>query len=810
MSGISKPKNPISLAAITSPCPIPRNPKDALSNPNWKNAMIDEYNALIENKTWVRVDCDDTFSLVVKPAIIRTVLSLAVSKSWPIHQLDVKNAFLHGTLNETVYMHKPKGFRDSKHPDYVCLLNKSLYGLKQAPRALYQRFADFVHMIGFVHSQSDHSLFVYRKGRDLAYLLLYVDDIILTTSSDALRHSLIDFLAQEFAMKDLGPLNYFLGIAVKRHQHGLFLSQSQYASDILERAGMSSCKSSSTPVDTKAKLSANSGNPYSDPTHYRSLAGALQYLTFTRPDISYVVQQTCLHMHDPREEHMTALKRILRYVQGTLHYGLHLYKSPSSALVSYTDTDWGGCPGTHRSTSGYCVYLGDNLISWSSKRQPTLSRSSAEAEYRGVSNVVSESCWLRNLLLELHCPLQKATLVYCDNVSAIFLSGNPVQHQRTKHIEMDIHFVSEKVARGEVRILHVPSRYQIADIFTKGLPRDCLSIEDKLNYLEQPRPHVPVALEGQQVAPEIIVAHTAWIKGLKEIQAEHELLQTTRDFLSCKHEEGQSVSSLGKTVNELHAMLKLHEKTLPKNNAPALHVIRAGKVQKGNNKHKKHKGQNQGKGKNKLAYASNPKIPPPPKREDPAKDSICHEYGETGQWKRNCPQYLAELLKKKKNAASGAGGSGYPTCNVLEDQTGWKLRRRRWTGTTESLTSLDEGLYALTCEGDVRSLATLVRSFGVTALDYYIRPPRFRATIEDIIDEPVSIATNRTGKMLFLTWHESSEPTKEPVYDSVTPSSLPQYNSSTPCKDYVCESITPMVMPQKLKKALARASVQLG
>ena len=155
---------------------------------------------------------------------------------------------------------------------------------------------------------------------------------------------------------------------------------------------------------------------------------------------------------------------------GHLTVGLHLYPSPVEKLISYTDADWGGCPDTRRSTSGYCVFLGDNLISWSSKRQPTLSRSSAEAEYRGVANVVSESCWLRNLLLELHFPLSQATLVYCDNVSAIYLSGNPVQHQRTKHIEMDIHFVREKVARGQARILHVPSRHQIADIFTKGLP----------------------------------------------------------------------------------------------------------------------------------------------------------------------------------------------------------------------------------------------------------------------------------------------------------------------------------------------------
>lgn len=145
---------------------------------------------------------------------------------------------------------------------------------------------------------------------------------------------------------------------------------------------------------------------------------------------------------------MHALKRIIRYVQGTVDYGLHLYASSVSKLVSYTDADWGGCPDTRRSTSGYCVFLGDNLLSWSAKRQPTLSRSSAEAEYRGVANVVSESCWLRNLLLELHCPIRTATLVYCDNVSAIYLSGNPVQHQRTKHIEMDIHFVREKVARG--------------------------------------------------------------------------------------------------------------------------------------------------------------------------------------------------------------------------------------------------------------------------------------------------------------------------------------------------------------------------
>ncbi|XP_059310088.1 uncharacterized mitochondrial protein AtMg00810-like [Lycium ferocissimum] len=226
----------------------------------------------------------------------------------------------------------------------------------------------------------------------------------------------------------------------------MFLSQKNYAVDIIERAGMTACKPSQTPVDTKAKLGATVGPPYDDPTQYRKLAGALQYLTFTRPDISYAVQQVCLHMHDPKVAHMHALKRIVRYIQGTIEFGLHLYKSSIASLVSYTDADWGGCRDTRRSTSGYCVFLGNNLLSWSSKRQPTMSKSSARAEYRGVANVVSESCWLRNLLLELRCPIRTATLVYCDNVSAIYISSNPFKDQRTKHIEMDIHFVREKVA----------------------------------------------------------------------------------------------------------------------------------------------------------------------------------------------------------------------------------------------------------------------------------------------------------------------------------------------------------------------------
>ena len=239
--------------------------------------------------------------------------------------------------------------------------------------------------------------------------------------------------------------------------------------DILARAGMAECKPCSTPVDCNPKLSSD-GVPIQDATDFRSLAGALQYLTLTRPDIAYAVQQVYLYMHDPRELHLVALKRILRYIRGALHMGLLLRPTSTTELIAYSDADWAGCPDMRKSTSGCAVFLGDNLVSWSSKRQNTVSRSNAEAEYRAVANAVAEVSWLHQLLHELHVPLRRSVLVYCDNISAVYMSSNPVQQQPTKHIEIDLHFVREKVALGDVRVLHVPTTSQYADIFTKSLP----------------------------------------------------------------------------------------------------------------------------------------------------------------------------------------------------------------------------------------------------------------------------------------------------------------------------------------------------
>nr|GEY48519.1 ribonuclease H-like domain-containing protein [Tanacetum cinerariifolium] len=409
--GISKPLARMNCH-VTTTSHIPRSHLHVLCDPHWHKAMV-EYNALISNGMWV---------LVPHPTNVNIIQSMWLSR----HK-----------YNE-----------DGSLSRHKALLVHSLYGLKQAPRAWFQRFVSFITRVGFQHSKIDMPLFVYHQGLDIAYLLLYVDHIILTASSITLLQRIITVLHGEFTMTDLGSLNYFLGISAQRTKVGLFLFQSKFVEEILERAHMQHCNPCKTPVDTESKLGSN-GDSVSDLTLYRSLAGALQYLTFTRPDISYAVQQICLYMHDPRDPHFHALKRILRYVPGTIDHGLQLHVSSTSQLTAFTDADWAGCPVTRRSASRYYVFLGDNILSWSAKRQVTLSRSSVEVEYHDIANVVAEAAWIRNLFLELHAPLTTDTLVYYDNVSAVYLSTNLVQHQRTKHIEIDIHFVRDYVASGQ-------------------------------------------------------------------------------------------------------------------------------------------------------------------------------------------------------------------------------------------------------------------------------------------------------------------------------------------------------------------------
>jgi histone deacetylase 1/2 len=388
----------------------------------------------------------------------------------------VQNAFLHGLLEEEVYMRQPPGFEDKNKPHYVCKLDKALYGLKQAPRAWYSRLSQRLLELGFAPSKGDTSLFYFHKGDCTIFILVYVDDIIVASSSQAATNALLRNLERDFALKDLGDLHYFLGIEVKRQGGDLLLKQERYATEVLQRVNMMDCKAVATPLPPSEKLSLYDGEKLGpqDATRYRSIVGALQYLTLTRPDISFAVNKVCQFLHSPTTVHWMAVKRILRYLKGSLGFGLKICKSTSMLISAFSDADWASCPDDRRSTGGFAVYLGPNLISWSARKQSTMSRSSTEAEYKALANAAAEVMWVRKLLNELGIPHPTAGRLWCDTIGATYLTANPVFHAQTKHIEIDFHFVREQVARKLLDVRFIHSGDQVADGFTKPLPERLL------------------------------------------------------------------------------------------------------------------------------------------------------------------------------------------------------------------------------------------------------------------------------------------------------------------------------------------------
>lgn len=290
-------------------------------------------------------------------------------------------------------------------------------------------------------------------------------------------------------MKDLGPPKYFLGIEFENHSGGIFLHQSAYAQDILHQASMADCNPMPTPLPQQPD-NLNT-EPFSEPTYFRSIAGKLQYLTITRPDIQFAVNFVCQRMHAPTIADFGLLKRILRYIKGTIDMGLHIRKDNNLSLSAYCDSDYAGCRETRRSTSGICIFLGPNLISWSAKRQQTVSKSSTEAEYRSLTATAQEITWLSFLLRDLGISQSHPTLLQCDNLSAVYLSANPALHNRSKHFDTDYHYIREQVALGLIETRHVSSTLQLADIFTKPLPRRPFEhLRCKLGVAESPTPRL--------------------------------------------------------------------------------------------------------------------------------------------------------------------------------------------------------------------------------------------------------------------------------------------------------------------------------
>ncbi|KAJ0810676.1 putative RNA-directed DNA polymerase [Helianthus annuus] len=498
------------LAAITEN-DEPKSFKQAVQDQHWRDAMQKEIKALEENGTWTiedlpsgkrvidskwvyktkfkpngeverykarlvakgytqmeGVDYHDTFAPVAKLVTVRSLIAIAIKRDWSIHQLDVNNAFLHGDLHEEVYMRIPQGY-DKGGGTKVCRLRKSLYGLKQASRNWYQKFTSALLQLNYKQSAADHSLFIYKEGKVFVTALIYVDDVIVVGNNEDKIKETKKFLNDKFSIKDLGPLKYFLGIEAARTKDGIVLSQRKYTLDILEDSGMLGCRPCTFPMEPNMKLDKGEDNARVDASKYRRLVGRLLYLQATRPDLAYSVNVLSQFVSDPRQKHMDAAMRVLRYLKATPGQGIFFPKEGGTDLVAYCDADWMGCSLTRRSRTGYVLLLGGAPISWKSKKQSVVSRSSAEAEYRAMANATSEILWMRWLLEGLETKQHDSTPLYCDNNAARHIANNPVFHERTKHVEMDCYFVKERVESHEIKPLYVDTKAQIADLLTKAL-----------------------------------------------------------------------------------------------------------------------------------------------------------------------------------------------------------------------------------------------------------------------------------------------------------------------------------------------------
>ncbi|RVW14708.1 Retrovirus-related Pol polyprotein from transposon RE1 [Vitis vinifera] len=497
------------------------------------DGQVDRLKARLVAKGYTQVygsDYGETFSPVAKIASVRLLLFMAAMCSWPLYQLDIKNAFLDGDLAEEVYMEQPPGFVAEGESGLVCRLRRSLYGLKQSPRAWFGRFSSVVQEFGMLRSAADHSVFYHHNSLgQCIYLVVYVDDIVITGSDQDGIQKLKQHLFTHFQTKGLGKLKYFLGIEIAQSSSGVVLSQRKYALDILEETGMLDCKPVDTPMDPNVKLVPGQGEPLGDPGRYRRLVGKLSYLTITRPNISFPVSVVSQFLQSPCDSHLGI--EIAQSSSGVVlsqrKYALDILEETGKLDCKPVDTPMDpnvklvpgqgeplGDPGRYRRLVGKLNYLTitrpdisfpvsvvsqflqspcdshwdavirilryikstpgqgvlyENRGHTQSKKQDVVARSSAEAEYRAMALATCELIWLRHLLRELRFGKDEQMKLICDNQAALHIASNPVFHERTKHIEVDCHFIREKIESGCVATSFVNSNDQLADIFTKSL-----------------------------------------------------------------------------------------------------------------------------------------------------------------------------------------------------------------------------------------------------------------------------------------------------------------------------------------------------
>jgi hypothetical protein len=417
------------------------------------------------------VDYNEVFAPVARWDTIRAILALAASRKWNVFQLDVKSAFLHGELVEDIYVQQPLGYQKGGE-NMVYKLKKALYGLKQAPRAWYSKIESYFCFEKFEKCAHEHTLFV-KHGDNSKILIvsLYVDDLIYTGNDSQMMNAFKESMKNRFAMTDLGRMKYFLGIEVIQSNEGIFICQQKYAAEILSRFGMNDCNKVCSPIVPECKLGKNENGRASDAKVYKQMVGCLMYLLATRPDLAYSVCLVARFMERPTEIHVAAVKRILRYLKGTIGCGI-MYKRltvDNLRLVGWSDSDYAGDVDDRKSTSGFVFMLGSGAISWSSKKQPIVTLSTTEAEYVAAASCACQCIWLRNVLKHLSVTQSHSTVIRCDNSSSIKLSKNPIMHGRCKHIDVRFHFLRDLTKDGVVELVHCNTQDQLADLMTKPL-----------------------------------------------------------------------------------------------------------------------------------------------------------------------------------------------------------------------------------------------------------------------------------------------------------------------------------------------------
>nr|GEZ57471.1 retrovirus-related Pol polyprotein from transposon TNT 1-94 [Tanacetum cinerariifolium] len=384
--------------------------------------------------------------------------------------MDVKTAFLNGELKEKVYVSQPEGFVDPDQPTHVYRLKKALYGLKQAPRAWYDILSRFLLDNKFSKGAIDPTLFTRKTGKHILLVQIYVDDIIFASTDPKACDIFSNEMSSKFQMSKMGQMSFFLGLQVSQSLGGIFINQSKFALEILKKFGMDSCDPVDTPMVDQLKLDEDPLGIPVDQTRFRSMVGSLMYLTASRPDLVFDVFMCARYQASPTKNYLEALKRVFQYLKGIINWGLWYPKDTAMALTAYADADHAGYQDTRRSTSGSAQFLGDKLVSWSSKKQKSIAISTIEAEYITMSGCCAQILWMRSQLTDYGVDFNKIPL-YCDNRSAIALCYNNVQHSRSKHIDIRHHFIREHVEKGVVELYFVTTDYQLADIFTKALPR---------------------------------------------------------------------------------------------------------------------------------------------------------------------------------------------------------------------------------------------------------------------------------------------------------------------------------------------------